>query len=84
MHHLIKIEKEGAFIEEIKFKDIYFDRADYSLTAHNIWLRQREKKFELKIGIKGMRGFSDRYEEIKEDQKIMEQLGLTPKQSEET
>lgn len=81
-HHLVRIEKEGTFIEEIKFQDIYFDRADYSLTAHNIWLRQREKKFELKIGIKGVGGFSDRYEEIKDEQKILEQLGLTPKQSE--
>ncbi len=83
LHHLKKIESEGTFIEEVRFKDTYFDTADCSLTSQNMWLRQREKQFELKIGIKSTNNFSDRYEEVKDEQKILAHLGLIPNPSED-
>lgn len=75
-NHIAMIEREGSFLGEKEFRDIYFDRADCSLTAKNIWLRLREKAFELKVGIKGAHGLCDRYAEINDPQEILKQLGL--------
>ena len=41
---------EGAdFLGEKKFTDIYYDDEDFSLTKKDLWLRNREGRFELKI-----------------------------------
>lgn len=76
-YHIEQIEKMGTFVKEVQFRDTYFDRADFYLTIQNIWLRQREHKFELKVGIKGRDGSIDRYEEITNEQKILSYLDLT-------
>jgi len=76
-HHLTEIESKGTFIQETLFEDIYYDTEECSLTVKNIWLRERENKFELKVGIKGSNGFSDRYEEIRDEKAICRELGLT-------
>lgn len=74
--HIEQIEEQGVFVKEVQFRDTYFDRADFYLTTQNIWLRQREHQFELKVGVKGTNGSIDRYEEITDEQKIVTYLNL--------
>lgn len=75
-HHIEQIEGKGIFVKEVQFRDTYFDRIDFYLTTQNIWLRQREHQFELKVGVKGANGSIDRYEEITDEQKILNYLNL--------
>lgn len=75
-NHIEQIEKTGTFVKEVEFRDTYFDKADFYLTTQNIWLRQREDKFELKVGVKGTDGSIDRYEEITNEQEIVSYLDL--------
>lgn len=73
---LKKIESQGTFLETQIITDTYFDTPDFRYTTSDIWLRERECKFELKIAVKGFKGNVDKYEEILEEQKILEKLGL--------
>lgn len=75
-HHIKQIEEKGIFVKEVQFRDTYFDRADFYLTTQNIWLRQRESQFELKVGVKRANGSIDRYEEITGEEKILTYLNL--------
>jgi len=56
--------------------DTYFDTEDHRFTTNDIWLRERNCQFELKIGVRGMRGSIDHYEEIKSEREILKKLGL--------
>ena len=73
---LKKIERLGTFLGSRFLSDTYYDTPDFRYTTSDIWLRERECKFELKIGIKGLKGGIDRYEEITEEAIILEKLGL--------
>jgi|LakMenEpi03Aug12_release.lakeMendotaPanAssembly.Ray.scaffolds.fasta_scaffold03877_21 adenylate cyclase class IV len=75
-HHIQKITQKALFIKESRIQDSYFDTADYRYTVQNIWLRQREGVFELKIGIKKQNGSLDRYEEMTDEKSILKHLGI--------
>ena len=70
------IEESAEFLESICLTDTYYDTADYRFTTSDIWLRERNCLFELKIGIKGIDGSIDRYLEIKDETEILKKLGL--------
>lgn len=70
---------EGAdLLSEKTFTDVYFDDENYTLTKHDIWLRRRGEKFELKLPMNGGVGALsrklDQYEEVTDEEKIKEAL----------
>lgn len=75
----------AKFVGEVKNYDIYWDTADYLLTTNDTWLRQRNGRFELKVGINEEHaqheGETLCYEEVEDEGAIREQLGLTKKKS---
>ncbi len=73
---LKKIEQSAEFLESVLITDIYFDTSDFRFTTSDIWLRERNCQYELKIGIKGMNGAIDRYLEINDERVILVKLGL--------
>lgn len=75
-HHIEVIAQKGQFLKEITFQDRYFDTANYHYTSQNIWLRQRDGLFELKVGIKNHNSLVDRYEEITDEKSILSHLGM--------
>lgn len=66
------------FIQEKVFTDIYYDTPDYSLTKDDIWLRQRDGVWELKVPLDGLEKdyITDHYEEIDDERKIGEFLQI--------
>ena len=70
------IEKLGTFLGSRILTDTYYDTSDFRYTTNDIWLRERECKFELKVGVKGICGTIDHYEEIVDEEEIMHTLGL--------
>lgn len=73
---LKKIERHGTFLGSRIVTDTYYDTADYRYTTSDIWLRERECQFELKVGVHNLLRKIDRYEEIIEEQEILKKLGL--------
>jgi len=73
---LRKIEQLGTFLGCRILSDTYYDTADFRYTTSDIWLRERECKFELKIGIRNLKNKIDRYEELTSEEQILDKLGL--------
>src|SRR5271167_4548511 len=73
--HLLEISKKGKLLGEKTFTDIYYDTPEYKLTTQNIWLRERDAKFELKAPVK-VSGRVDSYEEIVDDREILHRLQI--------
>lgn len=70
------IERVGTFLGSRILTDTYFDTSDFRYTTSDIWLRERECRFELKVGINGLKGEIDRYEEVTDESQILHKLGL--------
>lgn len=71
---------EGAeFVSETVMRDVYMDRADWSLTKNDWWLRGRNGKFELKEPMHEL-GHSkrdvDQYREYETDGEILAALDI--------
>ncbi len=69
---------EGAeFLGEKKMIDICYDGPDYSLTRQDIWLRNRNGKFELKLpmNVAIEERISDQYRELETDEEILKYFG---------
>jgi adenylate cyclase class IV len=68
----------AEFVSETTFTDIYFDTADLSLFSQDVWLRKRDSVFELKIQLKKIARVKhfNQYEEITDESRILEELGL--------
>ncbi len=69
---------EGAeFIGEKKFTDTYFDDKDFSLTIKDIWLRERDGKYELKLPMNKLSEsrVSDQYRELDVEDDILAHFG---------
>lgn len=70
---------DGAeFLGEKKFTDVYYDDARHSLTTKDIWLRDREGRFELKAPMNTAieERVADRYKELETDREIAAYLKL--------
>lgn len=69
--------KNAEFLGEKKFTDIYYDDENYSLTTSDLWFRQRDGKFELKVPMNKSieERISDQYEELEEDADILKYFG---------
>ncbi len=65
---------EAEFLGEKKFTDIYYDNADFTLTKSDIWLRERDGKFELKIPLNESikNRVSDQYRELDNERDILQ------------
>jgi len=74
------IERLGTFLGSRMLTDTYFDTPDFRYTTSDIWLRERECQFELKIGVRSVKGEIDTYEEITDEGIILEKLGLDKKE----
>lgn len=81
---LMLIEQKGTFLGSRIMTDTYFDTPDFRYTTSDIWLRERECRYELKVGIQNLGGTIDRYEEITNERKILEKLGLERKEKDLT
>lgn len=75
-HQIKKIEQQGRLVKQTQIQDQYFDTVDYRYTTQNIWLRQRDETFELKVGIQQQNGSVDRYEEFSDEKSILQYLKL--------
>ncbi len=61
--HVTEEQKEkllsgATLVAEKTFTDIYYDSSDFSLTTKGMWLRQRDKLFELKTPATKTGGFN--------------------------
>lgn len=70
------IERLGTFLGSRILTDTYYDTSDFRYTTSDIWLRERECKYELKVGVRGYKGEVNRYEEITNEAEILKKLGL--------
>src|SRR2546421_324668 len=65
---------EGAeFLGEKQFTDIYYDDTGFSLTIKDVWLRERDGKYELKLPMNESleKRVSDQYRELDVDSDIL-------------
>lgn len=78
---------DGAdFLGEKINHDIYYDDEKYSLTTKDIWFRNRNGRFELKIPMNKSleEKVSDQYEEIESDKDILSYFGASAEKSVES
>lgn len=70
--------KDAEFLGEKIFTDVYWDDEKYSLTTQDVWIRQREGDFELKIpmNVDIEERVSDQYRELEDQKEIREYLKL--------
>ncbi|MBX4200917.1 CYTH domain-containing protein [Candidatus Parcubacteria bacterium] len=69
---------EGAeFLGEKQFTDIYYDDNNFSLTKKDIWLRERDSKFELKLPMNESfeKRVADQYRELDVEDDILAHFG---------
>lgn len=78
---LEKLTTNAELVTQKSFTDLYFDDESYSLTKQDVWLRKRDGKFELKLplndGFGALTRKLDQYEEVTDEKKIKEALGIT-------
>lgn len=76
------LKKDTEFISQKEIIDIYFDNAAFDLTKNDIWLRERNNQFELKVSQnRSLERKSDQYKEIEDENKIRDFLKLETKNS---
>jgi len=64
--------ENAAFVSEKKLEDIYFDDDEHSLWLSDTYLRKRNGKLELKVGVQDNSGSTTVYKEyVDEDVKAM-------------
>lgn len=65
---------DAEFIEEQKLVNSYYDNKEYSLTKKDLWLRDRNGRFEMKIPIAA--NHTGQYEELENDDDIKKILNF--------
>ena len=70
-----KLKNLSVCLKTISFTDTYYDDEECSLTSSNIWLRKRDRRFELKIGPSKI-ARTDIYQEIADEEQIKNILEL--------
>lgn len=78
-----RLINDAVFVGQKKIHDTYYDRADYSLTTSDRWLRNRNGVFELKISVNAVKvqgqRQADQYQEITDEKTIREVLDIPVK-----
>lgn len=77
--NIARLTQGATFLREVKNEDVYYDNSTFDLTTKDWWLRTRDGKFELKIPLhkeKGSDRFADQYDELEDNEKIRQALGL--------
>lgn len=82
--HLSENQKQGllkgaVFLGEKEMTDIYYDRLNWALSMRDMWLRQRNGSFQLKVPLAsaGSDGV-DRYNETEDEAEIRSLISLPP------
>lgn len=75
--------KGAEFLGEKRLTDIYYDDLFYTLTTKDMWLRKRDRSFELKLPINkpNEERTSDQYEELDNSQDILEYFNVHSNES---
>lgn len=70
--------QNATFVKEKTFTDTYYDDQNHSLTIKDLWLRERDGNFELKVPMNASleERVSDQYREIEEDDEIADFLQI--------
>ncbi|MDP3784777.1 MAG: CYTH domain-containing protein [bacterium] len=77
-----RLTEEAEFLGEKTMEDAYYDTADYTLTSQDIWLRERDRRWELKLPLhKGAERLGDQYRELTDENEIREYLKIPPKKT---
>jgi thiamine-triphosphatase len=77
IEHLVS---EGTLLGEKQITDTYYDNAMYDLTRGDMWLRERNGQFELKLPLGGKNSNIQTYNELEDDDSIRKALNLTSNQ----
>jgi len=71
------LTKDTKFFLKKEMIDVYYDNERYYLTKNDLWLRQRNNDFELKVSKnKNINRKADQYDEITEEDKIRDYLKI--------
>jgi adenylate cyclase class IV len=65
-----------------QFEDAYLDTVDYSLSTNDLWFRQRDGVYELKVPLRSVgtnNTGTNRYHELTDEKEIASELQLTVK-----
>lgn len=74
----MRIAESAKFVGEETITDVYYDDPDYSIVSRDMWFRNRDGKFELKVFIGDFDNrVIDQYEEIEDEARIRTILGLS-------
>ena len=75
--------KDAEFLGEVINTEKYYDDADYSLTKKDLWFRNRNGRFELKVPMNESieNRVSDQYMELEDDKDILEYFNVDLGQS---
>lgn len=78
----LRIAENAKFAGEKTITDIYYDDAGYSIVSRDMWLRNRDGRFELKVFVGDFDNrVTDQYEEIEDEARIRTILGLSDGES---
>lgn len=75
------LTKNGILLGEKQITDTYYDNARYDLTRGDMWLRERNGQFELKVPLGGKKKGIYTYEELEDEDSIRKVLNLPPDHS---
>jgi adenylate cyclase class IV len=79
-HQRRKLITGAKLIAEKVIRDVYYDDSDWSLSTKDIFLRERDGSWELKVGAAGQsphgRRSINQYEEITDSKEILSRLEL--------
>lgn len=78
-NQIAKLTKSLELINKRQFTDTYYDSNGFRLTKQDLWLRQRDNKFELKVPMQKLAAGarkSDQYDELTNEEKIRRKISL--------
>ena len=75
---IAKLKKLGKVVSEKRVLDHYWDKNDFSVTKSDCWLRKRNGKWQMKIGVQKQANVKriTVYEELDDEKDIAEYLSL--------
>lgn len=78
---LEQLISEGTLLGQKEITDTYYDNITYDLTRGDMWLRERNGHFELKMPLGGKNGNVQTYDELEDNDSIRKALDLAGDQS---